>query len=211
MKKKFFLMMVLMILLLSGCNFPSAKSTPTLAPTPTPNYGMQLYYGLGMALYLPPSYVAEDIKTQLPNINQALTNLFNSDSGTVKDILNNLEENISWYGYDSATDASYPTRLVVLRNKPLAKTPLNLVIYGLERVLKSENVEVLSETLTLGARETYRFTYSQAGNAWVAYVFKAEEQLWLSVFITTPANLAVSLNEYDVSVGSMIIAPLPTQ
>jgi hypothetical protein len=65
--------------------------------------------------------------------------------------------------------------------------------------------------LTLGARETYRFTYSQAGNAWVAYVFKAEDQLWLSVFITTPENLALSLNEYDVSIGSMRIEPLPAQ
>jgi len=211
MKKKFFLMMVLMISLLSGCNFPSAKSTPTPAPTPTPNYGMQLYYGLGMSIYLPPTYVAEDIKTQLPGIIETLTTLLGSKDGAVKDFIDDLEGNISWYGYDSGTAAVYPTRLVVIHNKTLAKTPLSLVIYGLERVLRKENVEVDSDTLTLGNRETYRFTYSQAGNAWVAYVFKAEEQLWLSVFITTPANLAISLTEYDVSVGSMIIAPLPAQ
>lgn len=211
MKKKIFLMMVLMTLLLSGCHFPSAKSTPTPAPTPTPNYGMQLYYGLGMSIYLPPTYVAEDIKTQLPGIIETLTTLLGSKDGAVKDFIDNLEENISWYGYDSGTAAVYPTRLVIIHNKTLAKTPLSLVIYGLERVLRRENVEVDSDTLTLGNRETYRFTYSQAGNAWVAYVFKAEEQLWLSVFITTPANLAVSLGDYDVSVGSMSIAPLPAQ
>ena len=211
MKKKIVLTVVLMILLLTGCHFPSAKSTPTPAPTPTPNFGMQLYYGLGMSIYLPPTYVAEDIKTQLPGIIETLTTLLGSKDGAVKDFIDDLEGNISWYGYDSGTAAVYPTRLVVIHNKTLAKTPLSLVIYGLERVLRKENVEVDSDTLTLGNRETYRFTYSQAGNAWVAYVFKAEEQLWLSVFITTPANLAVSLNEYDVSVGSMIIAPLLAQ
>ena len=211
MIKKIFLMMVLMTLLLSGCHFPSANSTPTPLPTPTPDYGMQIYYGLGMSIYLPPTYVAEDIKTQLPGIIETLTSLLGSKEGGLKDIIDNLEENISWYGYDSGTAAVYPTRLVIIHNKTLAKTPLSLVIYGLERVLRKENVEVDSDTLTLNGRETYRFTYSQAGNAWVAYVFKAEEQLWLSVFITTPANLAVSLGDYDVSVGSMSIAPLPAQ
>ena len=211
MKKKIILIFALMTLLLTACNFPSVKNTPTPTPSPTPDNSMQLYQGLGMSIYLPPSYVAEDIKTELPNILETITNLVGSQDGFLGDIINNLEDNISWYGFDGSTPAIYPTRLVVIRNKPLAKTPVSLLTYALERILKGEGVEVDSDTLTINGRELNRFSYAEGEHAWVAYIFNAEDQLWLSVFITTPANLAASLKDYDTSIGSIVVEPLPAE
>lgn len=211
MKNKTNLIMVIMALLLSACNLPFGKKTPTPVPTPTPDPGMQLYQGLGMQIMLPPSYVSEDIKTQLPKIIETITNLVGSSDGILGDLIANLEDNIAWYGYDSGTPAVYPTRLVVIRNESLSNTPISLITFALERILSDENVEVDSDSITVGGRDLTRFTYSKEGSAWVAYVFKAEGQLWLSVFVTTPANLAVSLADYDASIGSMQIEPLPAE
>lgn len=211
MKSKTFLVLMLIMLLLTACSFPFLKKVPTLMPTPTPDLSMQLYQGNGMSIYLPPSYIAEDIKTQLPNIIETITNLIGSGNSTAKDLLDDLENNVAWYGYDGGTPAVYPTRLVVIKNKTLANTPVSLLTFALERFISGENITVNSDTLTVNGREMTRFTYSKEGNAWVAYIFKAEGQLWLSVFITTPANLAVSLEDYNSSIGSMIIDPVPAE
>lgn len=211
MKSKTFLVLMLIMLLLTACSFPFLKKVPTPMPTPTPDLSMQLYQGNGMSIYLPPSYIAEDIKTQLPNIIETITNLIGSGNSTAKDLLDDLENNVAWYGYDGGTPAVYPTRLVVIKNKTLANTPVSLLTFALERFIGGENITVDSDTLTVNGREMTRFTYSKEGNAWVAYIFKAEGQLWLSVFITTPANLAVSLEDYNSSIGSMIIDPVPAE
>jgi hypothetical protein len=211
MKSKTFLVLMLIMLLLTACSFPFLKKVPTPMPTPTPDLSMQLYQGNGMSIYLPPSYIAEDIKTQLPNIIETITNLIGSGNSTAKDLLDDLENNVAWYGYDGGTPAVYPTRLVVIKNKTLVNTPVSLLTFALERFISGENITVNSDTLTVNGREMTRFTYSKEGNAWVAYIFKAEGQLWLSVFITTPANLAVSLEDYNSSIGSMIIDPVPAE
>mgnify|MGYP006883599320 CR=1 FL=1 len=75
-------------------------------------------------------------------------------------------------------------------------------------MLSRNNTAVDRDNLTLDGRDVTRFTYSKEEHAWAAYIFKEESRLWISVFITTPANMATSLNEYDNSIGSMQIDPI---
>ena len=221
MKKKtiqLILIIMVMMMVASACYFtgrktatpeptPTATATP-IPPTPNPDIGMQLYYGSGMQIMLPSTYIAQDIKTELPNILETITNLIGSSEGFLGDLVKNLEKDVAWYGYDGGTPAVYPTRLVVIKNQSLARTPVSLITLALEQLLGRDSAQVDRDSLTLNDRDVTRFTYSMDGNAWAAYLFKAEDQLWLSVFITTPANLAASLAEYDSSIGSMQIDPL---
>lgn len=169
---------------------------------------MQLYYGEGMQIMLPPTYIAEDIKSELPSIIETITNLVGTTDGFAGDLIKDLEGNISWYGYDGGTPAVFPTRLIVIRNKSLAGLPVSVLTLGLEQILGRNDTEVDRESLTLAGRDVTRFTYSKDANAWAAYIFKEENRLWISVFITTPANMAAALDEYDTSIESMTIDPI---
>ena len=169
---------------------------------------MQWYYGEGMQILLPPSYIAEDIKTQLPSIIETITNLVGSTDGFAADLIKDLEGNVAWYGFDGGTPAVYPTRLIVVRNKSLAGFPVGVLTLGLEQVLSRNNTVVDRDTLTLDGRDVTRFTYSKDDHAWAAYIYKEQSRLWINVFITTPANMAMSLEDYDTSIGSMQIDPI---
>ena len=211
MKKKLILTLsVVMMLAAAACNIPLQKkvATPTLVPTPTPDMSMQLYYGEGMQIMLPPTYIAEDIKTQLPSIIETITNLVGTTEGFAGDLIKDLEGNVSWYGFDGGTPAVYPTRLIVIRNKSLAGIPVGILMLGLEQILSRNETDVDRDSLTLNSREVTRFTYSKDASAWAAYIFKEENRLWINVFITTPANMASSLGDYDTSIGSMQIDPI---
>ncbi|MEL7626115.1 MAG: hypothetical protein AAGU15_04580 [Anaerolineaceae bacterium] len=210
MKKKIILLLSLMLLTVVSCNIPLQRkaSTPTPTPSPTPDMSMQLYYGEGMQIMLPPTYIAEDIKSELPSIIETITNLVGTTDGFAGDLIKDLEGNISWYGYDGGTPAVFPTRLIVIRNKSLAGLPVSVLTLGLEQILGRNDTEVDRESLTLAGRDVTRFTYSKDANAWAAYIFKEENRLWISVFITTPANMAAALDEYDTSIESMTIDPI---
>lgn len=212
MNKKLILILSVMLLTVVACNIPLQKKTATPAPTPTPSptpdMSMQLYYGDGMQILLPPSYIAEDIKTQLPSIIETITNIVGSSEGFAADLVKDLEGNVAWYGFDGGTPAVYPTRLIVVKNKSLAGFPVSVLTLGLEQVLSRNNTEVDRDTLTLEGRDVTRFTYSKDSHAWAAYIFKEESRLWISVFITTPANMVSSLEDYDTSIGSMRIDPI---
>ncbi len=208
MNKKLILIFGVLLLVVTACNFPVAKKTTTPAPTPTPDTSMQLYYGDGMQIMLPPSYIAEDIKTQLPNIIETLTNLVGDSEGFARDLIREIEGNVAWYGFDGDTPAVYPTRLIVIKNKSLAALPVGIITLGLEQVLGRNQTEVDRDSLTLNGRDVTRFTYSKDSNAFAAYLFKEQHRLWISVFITTPANMAVSLTDYNTSIGSMQIDPI---
>ncbi len=210
MNKKIVLIFTVMLLTVVSCNLPLQKKTavPTPTPTPTPDMSMQWYYGEGMQIMLPPSYIAEDIKEQLPSIIETITNIVGSSEGFAADLIKDLEGNVAWYGFDGGTPAVYPTRLIVVKNKSLAGFPVGVLTLGLEQVLSRNNTVVDRDTLTLDGRDVTRFTYSKDDHAWAAYIFKEESRLWISVFITTPANMAVSLEDYDDSVGSMQIDPI---
>jgi hypothetical protein len=212
MNKKIFLILSVMLLTVVSCNIPlqkkTATPTPAPTPTPTPDMSMQWYYGEGMQIMLPPSYIAEDIKEQLPSIIETITNVVGSSEGFAADLIKDLEGNIAWYGFDGGTPAIYPTRLIVVKNKSLAGFPVSVLTLGLEQVLSRNNTLVDRDTLSFDGRDVTRFTYSKDANAWAAYIFKEENRLWINIFITTPANMATSLDDYDTSIGSIQIDPV---
>ena len=218
MKKRTLILMVLVMLSLSACNIPltpratpTVESTPTLEPTPEPSpvpERMQLYYGEGMQIALPRSYISEDVKTSLPSIIETVTNLVGTSDGLAGDLIRDLEGNVAWYGYDGESPAVYPTRFISIKNKSLSGLPMGLVTVGLETILKNNETEVSRDDLTLGGRSVIRFTYSKDATAWAAYLFKEEGRLWINVFITTPANMAALLSEYDQSIGTITIDPI---
>ena len=142
MNKKLILIFGVLLLVVTACNFPVGKKTATPMPTPTPDTSMQLYYGQGMQIMLPPSYIAEDIKTQLPNIIETLTNLVGDSEGFARDLIREIEGNVAWYGFDGDTPAVYPTRLIVIKNKSLAALPVGIITLGLEQVLGRNQTEV---------------------------------------------------------------------
>ena len=166
---------------------------------------MQLYYGTGMQIMLPPSYVAEDIDTALPSIIATIKDFIGGESSPLSGLVDSIEGNVGWYGYDSDNAAVYPTRLIILRNKTFAKLPVSMITLGLEKVLGNDSALVDSDSITLGGRDVTRLSYSKDSTAWVAYLFKEADYLWITLFLTTPANLAAEMGDYELSVSSITI------
>ena len=206
MKTKILLSLMILLLVAAACSLPffGSKSTPVPA-TPTPETGMQLYYGTGMQIMLPPTYVAEDIDTALPTIIDSIKQVLGSETGPLASLIDSIEGNVGWYGYDSGTAAVYPTRLIVVRNKAFSKLPVSMITLGLETVLGNDSTLVDSDSIKLGGRDITRLTYSKDSTAWAAYLFKEADYLWLTLFITTPANLAAEMDDFELSVGSIQI------
>ena len=166
---------------------------------------MQLYYGTGMQIMLPPSYVAEDLDTALPSIIATIKDFIGGESSPLSGLVDSIEGNVGWYGYDSDNAAVYPTRLIILRNKTFAKLPVSMITLGLEQVLGNDSALVDSDSITLGGRDVTRLSYSKDSTAWVAYLFKEADYLWITLFLTTPANLAAEMGDYEFSVSSITI------
>ena len=206
MKTRIPLILLVLMILTVACSLPSfgKKETPA-PPTPTPETGMQLYYGTGMQIMLPPSYVAEDIDSALPTIIATIKDFVGGESGPLSGLVDSIEGNIGWYGYDSGTAAVYPTRLIILRNKAFSKLPISMITLGLEQVLGNDSALVDSDSIILGGRDVTRLSYSKDSTAWAAYLFKEADYLWLALYITTPANLAAEMDDYELSVGSIQI------
>lgn len=208
MKTRIPLILLTLMLVSLACSLPSFGSKDTPAeptPTPTPDNGMQLYYGTGMQIMLPKSYVSEDIDNALPTIIATIKDFVGGESGPLSGLVDSIEGNIGWYGYDGGTAAVYPTRLIVLRNKAFSKLPVSMITVGLEQVLGNDSAMVDSDSIKLGGRNLTRLSYSKDSSAWVAYIFKEADYLWLALYLTTPANLAAEMGTFELSVGSIQI------
>ena len=208
MKTRIFLILLTLMILTMACSLPSfgTKDTPSQpTPTSTPDTGMQLYYGTGLQIMLPNSYVAEDIDTALPTIIATIKDFVGGESSPLSGLVDSIEGNIGWYGYDSANAAVYPTRLIILRNKAFSKLPISMITLGLEKVLGGDSALVDSDDIVLGGRNVTRLSYSKDSTAWVAYLFKEADYLWMTLFLTTPANLAAEMDDYEISVDSITI------
>lgn len=208
MKTKIPLILLTLMLVSMACSLPSFGSKDTPAeptPTSTPDNGMQLYYGNGMQIMLPKSYVSEDIDNALPTIIATIKDFVGGESGPLSGLVDSIEGNIGWYGYDGGTAAVYPTRLIVLRNKAFSKLPVSMITVGLEQVLGNDSAMVDSDSIKLGGRNLTRLSYSKDSSAWVAYIFKEADYLWLALYLTTPANLAAEMGTFELSVGSIQI------
>ncbi|HOF27794.1 MAG: hypothetical protein KBA05_01350 [Anaerolineaceae bacterium] len=209
MKTRILLIVLVLSVLTTACSLPFlGKKENPIPPTPTPDNGLELYYGNGMQIMLPRSYVAEDIDSALPSIVAAIKNFIGGESSPLAGLVDSLEGNIGWYGYDSDKAAVYPTRLVILRNKTLAKLPISMVTMGIEKMLGSQSALVDSDDIRLGGRDVTRLTYSKDDVAWAAYLFKEGDHLWMALYVTTPANLAAELEDYGLSVSTIKIDPV---
>ena len=206
MKTRLILILLILILVTTACSLPffGKKATP-VPPTPTPETGMQLYYGTGMQIMLPPSYVAKDVDTALPGIIATIKDFIGGDSSPLSGLVDSIDGNVGWYGYDSDNAAIFPTRLIVLRNKAFSKLPISMITLGLEKVLGGDSALVDSDDIVLGGRAVTRLSYSKDSTAWVAYLFKEADYLWMTLFLSTPANLAAEIGDYQISVESIKI------
>lgn len=206
MKTRIPLILLVLIILSMACSLPSfgSKDTPT-PPTPTPDIGMQLYYGTGMQIMLPTTYVAEDIDSALPTIIATIKDFVGGESSPLSGLVDSIEGNVGWYGYDGGTAAVYPTRLIILRNKAFSKLPVSMITMGLEQVLGNDSALVDSDSIKLGGRNITRLSYSKDSSAWAAYIFKEADYLWLALYLTTPANLAAEIGTFELSIASIQI------
>ena len=206
MKTRITLILLVLTILTMACSLPFfGKKYAPVPPTPTSEIGMQLYYGTGMQIMLPPSYIAEDIDTALPSIIATIKDFIGGESSPLSGLVDSIEGNVGWYGYDSDNAAVYPTRLIILRNKAFSKLPVSMITLGLEKVLGGDSALVDSDDIVLGGRDITRLSFSKDSTAWVAYLFKEADYLWITLYLTTPANLAAEMDDYELSVSSIKI------
>jgi hypothetical protein len=209
MKKKLLLIVCALSLLAAAlaCNLP-LNPRPAPEPTPTPDYGMVWYQGEGMQMLLPYTYTARSIQDDIPGILAVIRSFIGEGPSPLSSLVENLEENVAWWGYDAGAPAVSPVQLLVIKNESLEKTPVNLISTAL-RLFLGKNAESLqTSSYTINKRNITRFSYADDNNGWQAYAFKEQGRLWIALFITPPANLAAQQVYFDYSVNSMLIDPL---
>lgn len=209
MKKKLLLIVCALSLLAAAlaCNLP-LNPRPAPEPTPTPDYGMVWYQGEGMQILLPYTYTARSIQDDIPGILAVIRSFIGEGPSPLSSLVENLEENVAWWGYDAGAPAVSPVQLLVIKNESLEKTPVNLISTAL-RLFLGKNAESLqTSSYTINKRNITRFSYADDNNGWQAYAFKEQGRLWIALFITPPANLAAQQVYFDYSVNSMLIDPL---
>ncbi|HOT52699.1 MAG TPA: hypothetical protein PLH68_01715 [Anaerolineaceae bacterium] len=209
MKKKLLLIVCALSLLAAAlaCNLP-LNPRPAPEPTPTPDYGMVWYQGEGMQMLLPYTYAARNIQDDIPGILAVIRSFIGEGPSPLSSLVENLEGNVAWWGYDAGAPAVSPVQLLVIKNESLEKTPVSLISTAL-RLFLGKNAESLqTSSYTINKRNITRFSYADDNNGWQAYAFKEQGRLWIALFITPPANLAAQQVYFDYSVNSMLIDPL---
>jgi len=209
MKKNILLLVCALSLLAAAlaCNLPlNSRSEPE--PTPTPDYGMIWYQGVGMQILLPNTYVASSIQEDMPGILAAIRSFIGDGPSPLSSLVDNLEGNVSWWGYDAGAPAVSPVQLLIVKNESLEKTPLSLISTALRLFLGKDAESLQTSSYTTDGRDVTRFSYAHENTGWQAYIFKEQGQLWVALFISPPANLAAQQVYYEYSVNSMLIAPL---
>lgn len=209
MKKKLLLIVCALSLLAAAlaCNLP-LNPRPAPEPTPTPDYGMVWYQGEGMQILLPYTYAARNIQDDIPGILAVIRSFIGEGPSPLSSLVENLEGNVAWWGYDAGAPAVSPVQLLVIKNESLEKTPVSLISTAL-RLFLGKNAESLqTSSSTINKRNITRFSYADDNNGWQAYAFKEQGRLWIALFITPPANLAAQQVYFDYSVNSMLIDPL---
>jgi hypothetical protein len=213
MKNKILLILLALSLAVTACNLPSIKSKRDIPlPTPTPDDGWVWYAGDGIRISLPKSYNQRDIALDLPAIIETIKTFFGDNSNTLTSLIDDLEGNVAWWGYDAEAPAIAPTRLLVLHNSKLAGTPLSMLSTMVKMLGDKDAESIESRSLELGGRDLVVFSQSTQTSAWVAYTFKENGYLWVVVFMTTPANLAAQQANFERSAASIqITAQTPTE
>lgn len=204
MKKRLLLVVLVLTLVTMACSLSGGtKAVPT--PTPTPDLGWQWYEGDQMEILLPPSWIERDIAQDMPSIIDTIKTFFAGDSNIVTTLINDFEGNVAWWGYDGASPAVYPTRLLIIHNADFEATPLSLISSSIRLLGGSSADSIVSSKGEYAGYDMVKFSQATDQTGWVAYAFKAEGKLWAVVFMTTPANLAAQAKNFEESVDSIII------
>jgi len=208
MKKK--LIAVVCVLLLSSlaCSLQPIGGLFGMTPTatPTPNLGLVRLQGAGMSIMLTNTYIGADITPDLPGIVETIKNFFGEGSDIYNKLVDGIEENIAWWGYDSATPE--PTKLLVFKNDQFNFVPLTAIHLAIQTVIQKQNNAIESKQLTLQRRDMIRLNYAKENNAWVVYLFKEGGQLWGFLWMTSPSTMQITASMYETYMGTVIIDPV---
>ncbi len=206
MKNKILLVGMVLVLVTVACSLTGQpKQVPT--PTPTPDLGWQWYEGDQIKIMLPPSWIERDVAQDMPAILETIKTFFGNETNILTTAINNLEDNVSWWGYDGGSPAVYPTRLIVIHNADFAATPLSLLSTAIRLLGGSDADSIVSSNAKLAGMDMVKFSQATVKTGWVAYAFKAEGKLWVAVYMTTPANLAAQAKDFEESIDSIVISP----
>ena len=208
MKKK--LIAVVCVLLLSSlaCSLQPIGGLFGMTPTatPTPNLGLVRLQGAGMSIMLTNTYIGADITPDLPGIVETIKNFFGEGSDIYNKLMDGIEKNIAWWGYDSATPE--PTKLLVFKNDQFNFVPLTAIHLAIQTVIQKQNNAIESKQVTLEGREMIRLNYAKDNNAWVVYLFKEGGQLWGFLWMTSPSTMQITASMYETYMGTVIIDPV---
>ncbi len=208
MKKK--LIAVVCVLLLSSlaCSLQPIGGLFGMTPTatPTPDLGLVRLQGAGMSIMLTNTYIGADITPDLPGIVESIKNFFGEGSDIYNKLVDGIEENIAWWGYDSATPE--PTKLLVFKNDQFNFVPLTAIHLAIQTVIQKQNNAFESKQLTLQGRDMIRLNYAKDNNAWVVYLFKEGGQLWGFLWMTSPSTMQITASMYETYMGTVIIDPV---
>lgn len=178
--------------------------TPTA--TPTPDLGLVRLQGAGMSIMLSNTYIGVDITPDLPGIVEAIKNFFGENSEIYTKLVDGIEDNIAWWGYDSATPE--PTKLLVFKNSQFSFMPLTAIHLAIQTVIRKQEDAIDSKQLTLNGRDMIRLTYTRDNSAWIAYLFKEGGQLWGFLWMTSPSTMQITASVYETYMGTVIIDPV---
>ncbi|HNY83265.1 MAG TPA: hypothetical protein PKK82_00280 [Anaerolineaceae bacterium] len=208
MKNKLMLIGMAMVLMTMACGLPSlGRLNPTPTLTPTPDMSWQWFEGGQMRIMLPPTWIERDVTEDMPQILETIKAFFGNDTNFLTDLINDFEGNVAWWGFDGGSPAVYPTRLLVVHNSTFAKLPISM-ISGMIRMFGGSSADSIeSSTVELSDYEMAKFTQLTEKAGWVAYAFKAEGQLWVAIFMTTPANLAAQAEDFKDAMDTIMIEP----
>ncbi|MEA4811370.1 MAG: hypothetical protein VB108_02220 [Anaerolineaceae bacterium] len=208
MNKKILAVFCVLLAVTMACNLPTVAGLLGTSPTatPTPEMGLVRLQGAGMSIMLSNTYIGADITQDLPGIVQAIKSFFGEDSEIYTKLAEGIEDNIAWWGYDSATPE--PTKLLAFKNGQFSFMPLTMLNLAIQTIIQKQDSGIESRQIKMNGREMIRLNYSKDNNAWVAYLFKEEGLLWGFLWMTSPATMQISQNMYDTYMGTVIIDPV---
>ena len=208
MKKKLIAVICVLLLTTLACGLQSISGLLGMTPTatPTPDLGLVRLQGVGMSIMLSNTYIGADITPDLPGIVEIIKNFFGEGSDIYNKLVDGIEENIAWWGYDSATPE--PTKLLVFKNDQFNFVPLTAIHLAIQTVIQKQNNAIESNQITLEGRDMIRLNYTKDNGAWVVYLFKEGGQLWGFLWMTSPSTMQITSSMYETYMGTVIIDPV---
>jgi hypothetical protein len=208
MKKKLIAVICVLLLSTMACALQSVGGLFGMTPTatPTPDLGLVRLQGAGMSIMLSNTYIGADITPDLPRIVEVIKNFFGEGSDIYTKLVDGIEGNIAWWGYDSATPE--PTKLLVFKNNQFNFIPLTALHLAIQTVIQKQDNAVESKQVTLKDRDMIRLNYTKDNNAWVVYLFKEGGQLWGFLWMTSSSSMQITSSMYETYMGTVIIDPV---